>query len=169
MNSCAVTQSVLLDIDLLLGRPVCLPRELILWVIILLSPVLHVFLVILFLLLFVTCLSIVQLQWINSCDSHEYVTAMMSKLREDAGDDPARKVACDAVETCLRASATDGVKVGLLSDCNHSLKVRRLREVADDSAFLFSMDVDTIVLVMDTLGFLNRLQFLPMLSHNWYV
>lgn len=115
------------------------------------------------------CTSTLQyiLQWLQEQNSVENVPLLIQKLRDTCGDDPCHRIICDAVETFLKKAASDGVNIDLLFDSNHEINIRS--DIPTDSSLQLAMDADTIVLVMDTLEFLARVQFLPRLPNNWYV
>lgn len=101
-------------------------------------------------------------------DSTENVPLLIQKLRDSKGDDePCHRIICDAVEACLKNAASHNVKIEILTDWNHEINIDK--DIPADSAIQLSMDTDTVVLVMDTLEFLARLQLLPRLPNNWYV
>lgn len=105
------------------------------------------------------------LQWIEQHDAEEYVGEMVHRLR--VPNDASNMAICDKLEACLRALASDGVKIPILLEDACSLTMRDAASLQEDAKLRLSFDIDTVVVVADSLEFFGHLQFTPRMPSDW--
>lgn len=92
---------------------------------------------------------------------------MIHRLRARVPNDASSLTICDKLEACLRVLASDGVKVPVLLEDSCSLRMRDAASLQADAKLMLSFDIDTVVVVADSLEFFGHLQFTPRMPSDW--
>lgn len=106
-------------------------------------------------------------QWVEEHNTDQYLGEVIDGLRVVSND--TNNLLCDKLDHHLRKLLSDGLKIPLLLNDRHSLALRDAASLSTDARVQHSFDIDTIVLVADSLEFFGHLQFAPKMGSDWYV